>query len=253
MGNYNSRLENLFQRWIKLSEENNEKRDVYGNIVFTKDGLMNKPDPTINVEEEWDNSSKRIMFLLKDQPSEWSNDARDWLTDSSKGKDNCNLKSRFMHNIANALYGLVYASPENDLDYETLNFEQVKENFITCPFAFVESKKQGGKSSIEDAVLKKYLSRYEHLLSEEIEILNPNIIVCTNPHLYKYVIDMCGEHSLIKLDDTRHNSIRIDLTNKRIIICSFHPKPRNKSNKEFYDGIMDHYRAFLHSDYYFFK
>ncbi|MDY4160097.1 MAG: hypothetical protein SOX94_01055 [Prevotella sp.] len=107
--NYNERLDKLFDKWRQRSIENNEAKDCYGNVIFTADGLMKKNDDTIDVEKEWSESSKRIMFLLKDQPSEWSDDTRLWLKDNDdeernlRVESNRNLKPRFIRNIANVV------------------------------------------------------------------------------------------------------------------------------------------------------
>ena len=56
MGKYDEKLNLLFEQWIKASEksENDEKRDASNQIIFTYDGLMYKPDPSIDVEEDWE-------------------------------------------------------------------------------------------------------------------------------------------------------------------------------------------------------
>lgn len=77
--NYNERLNALFEVWKKESEKYNEQREATdeANIIFTEDGILEKGDKyAIDVEAAWHNSAKRILFILKDQPTEWSNDAR---------------------------------------------------------------------------------------------------------------------------------------------------------------------------------
>lgn len=254
MIDYNMQLEELFARWIERSEQNNEPREEgYGRIIFTKDGLMEKNDVGINISEAWQKAQRRILFLVKDQPSEWCDDSRLWLRDIAGETDqnrhnkenNRVLKSRFLHNIADMFWGLWNATPNNLCTSEQLrtSFEQVKECFNRHPFAYVECKKQGGSTSISDLTLLQYLNKYGDLLREEIELLAPNIIVCTNPHIYNSVQNMYGnEFEQIK----DHNSIRIDLRNKKIILCSFHPSAWNVN---VYEGVMDHFRAYLLSDH----
>lgn len=249
MDRYNDKLNDLIERWIERSEHNNEPREQdSGNIIFTKDGLLEKNDSAIDVEKEWNNSNKRVLFIIKDQPTEWSDDLRLWLKDiehekpkSRKNKeDNRALKSRFMLNLANILYGLTHNAPS--LDAVRDSFEQVKHCFNTMPFALVECKKQGGKSSIADGVLLTYIKRYGDLLREEIEILQPNMIVCTSPVIYDFVQNLYkGELITMK----GHNSIRINMKRKMLIFCSYHPSAWNVN---VYEGVMDHYRAFLKSE-----
>jgi len=243
---YNERLNNLFLRWIAQSEQNHEPRESgYGDIIFTRDGLLEKNDPLINVEKEWFEAKCRVMFLIKDQPTEYCDDLRLWLKNiddespnSRRNKENNReLKSRFMRNLAEILYGLTHNAPS--LEEVRQSFEQVKECFNTVPFAFVECKKQGGTTSIADSVLLKYLNTYGALLREEIEILDPNMIVCTNSHIYGFVQKIYdGELSTIE----GHNSIRVNRKRNKLIFCSYHPSAWNVN---VYDGVMDHYRAFL--------
>lgn len=250
--NYNSKLDELFERWIDASKKNNEA-EYEGSIIFTKDGLMEKGGGYmhINVENEWKKAEKRIMFILKDQPSEYSNDARKWLCDEKNGEKNRRLKSRFIKNIANIFWGLYNADENNLCSHEDLRKahgkNEVEECFNTIPFAFVESKKQGGKTSISNKVLQGYLNKYGHFLKEEIDILKPNMIVCTNQVIYSFVINeyFGGESNLLKIDG--HNSIRIYVENNKVtlIFCSYHPSYWKLGERGVYEGVMDHYRAYL--------
>lgn len=252
MIDYNSQLEPIFDRWRECSKQYDEPREQNnGHIIFTKDGLMEKNDKNINVSEDWHNAKRRIMFLVKDQPTEWSDDSRLWLkniegekTQNRQNKENNrNLKSRFIHNLANLFWGLWNATPNNLCTAEQLrqSYEQVKECFNTNPFAYIECKKQGGGTSISDKTLLQYLDRYGDLLREEIVLLDPNMIICTNSHIYAFVQKLYGDDfELLE----GHNSIRIDLNHKKLIFCSYHPSAWNVN---IYEGVMDHFRAYLQS------
>lgn len=246
MGKYNSELDKLFRNWIAESEKNNEPRENqgYGDIIFTKDGIMEKPDESIDVELEWENSKKRIMFILKDQPSKWCNDARLWL----KRKDNQELKSKFIKNIAYIFWGLYNGNKKNLCTFDDLmsNIDDVKRCFNKYPFAFVESKKQGGETKISNSKLQNYLKKYREFIIQELKILEPNIIVCTSTIIYKFVCELYTDNELLKIEG--HNSIRIHRKTGTIILCSYHPSAI-KSTVTIYEGVMDHYRAFLLSDY----
>lgn len=260
MGKFNDQLNPLFEKWIQISEKKHEMRDdTEGqNIIFTYDGLMEKPDSSIDVEECWQKADMRIMFLVKDQPSQYRNDSRLWLKDQptdspydeNKKKLNRELKPKFIHNIANVFYGLSHADKEHEISFQSLNKEDVKKHFLTSPFAFVECKKQCGKTSISNSTLHHYLydEDYKELLYQEIKILKPNMIVCTNNMIYQFVQEMYGMENLIKLNEPRHNSIRIFAEKEILILNSFHPSARI-SYMKFYDGVMDHYRAFLRSEF----
>lgn len=253
----NKRLNTLFSEWIEESQKNAEAVDDTNehNVIFTRDGILEKNDPYINVEREWLEFPKRIAFLLKDQPSLYSDDLRYWLKDMptdneearTRKEDNRELTSQFLHNLANVFWGLNKANAENECSLEDASFQEVKEYFNTKPFAFIECKKQGGGVSIEDNVLKEYLHKYGHLLIRELNILQPNMIVCTSQHIYGYILQQYPEEELITFGK-KHNSIRYHAKSKTLIFCSFHPSARI-SYENFYEGVMDHYRTFLNSEY----
>lgn len=256
MTNYNSQLENLFARWIERSEQNDEPREEgYGRVLFTKDGLMEKNDSQIDISKAWLQSKRRVMFLLKDQPTKWGNDSRLWLKDieneetgkRQSNENNRQLRSRFIHNIANIFWGLWNSTSGNPCTVEQLNRsqEQVKQCFNTNPFAFVECKKQGGGPQLSDKTLRHYLNSYGDLLKEEIELLDPNIIVCTNQHIYNFVQNMYG-NEFERIEG--HNSIRVDLKHKKVILCSYHPSAR-RDKDTIYWGAVKHFNAYLQSDY----
>lgn len=245
MGKYDSQLNDLFVRWKLKSLENNEKREPgeNGNVIFTEDGILKKADNSIDVEKNWENSTKRILFILKDQPSEWSNDMRLWL----KREDNQQLKSRFIRNIANIFWGLYNAGYGRPLPFydDLINAsEDVIRCFNTQPFALMESKKQGGGTSISDTVLRSYIERYADFLKEEIRILQPNMIVCTGGSIYHFVCEMYPQEELQTIKG--HNSIRYHQKSDTLIFASFHPSAV-KHYDVIYDGVMEHYRAFLNS------
>ena len=150
-------------------------------------------------------------------------------------------------------YGIYRSRVGNVVSFDSLNHEEVKSTFLTKPFAFVECKKHGGTTSISNAKLKYYLNHkdYKPLLEEEIRILNPNVIVCTNKHIYSFVINLFGgEKAFLKVPGK--NSIRVrpekEGVSKMIIFCSYHPSAIGKDYITIFEGVMDHYRAFLHSD-----
>lgn len=58
---YNERLDKLFEKWKSSYDEADIER-------FCEDGIMLKSDDSIDVNSEWEDVSRRVMFMLKDCP-----------------------------------------------------------------------------------------------------------------------------------------------------------------------------------------
>ena len=135
--NYNECLDTLFKQWKGSYPEEDEK------TRFCEDGIMHKIDASINVDELWENASRRVMFCLKDCP-----DGGAW--DTRKMNDEISaLKGQFYQRLAKLLYGLFESKPEYRISDGAIDAKMkegsVKKIWNTQPFAFIETKKLAGK------------------------------------------------------------------------------------------------------------
>lgn len=265
----------LFDKWYhRTAQLNKESPDEDGHYGLVCDGIMRKPGKDesgdVELERSWWSQPKRIAFLMKDQnqgSSHWSDDARNWLC---KKKDMQELTNRTFRNIANILWGLIY-SKEDICPHEELveKFDEIRTCFHEVPFAYIETKKQGGGSMLHDKELALYLNDYKDLLYKELDILNPNVFVCTGSPIYGFVQEYIlhkykGEpqNTLTKVPSLKNvgknePSILLHIPSKTIILLGYHPSLQENfggSMENIYMSVMDHYQAFLHSKYYeFFK
>ena len=266
----------LFDKWyhrtVLLSKD---MTDDYGHYGLVCDGLMRKPNKDekddCELEKRWWEQPMRIAFLMKDQNqkgSVWTDDSRNWL---SMKEDMQQLTNKTYRHIANIFWGLLHATPQNICPSDLLNekFDEIKTCFNTIPFAYIECKKQGGGPRLDDKVLELYLNDYRDLLYEEFDILKPNVFVCTGWPIYEfvkeYIMQKYGNDSenilteVPSLNDKRKSeqNILLHRPSKTIILLGFHPGAiRYKYDMgTIYGGIMNHYHAFLQSEYYhdFFK
>ena len=118
MEDYNLRLDKeVFPKWKAELKEKEEAPlfDTNGEPIFTCDGIMWKNN--VSKEElynSWEKSDRRILFLLKDQPSKTNDDTRFWLKDVPDDSEdkrklkskNRNLEVQFLCRIANLHWGL---------------------------------------------------------------------------------------------------------------------------------------------------
>lgn len=255
---FNEELDKLFEQWIAKSEEENEPREKgTGRVIFTRDGLLEKNDPSIDVSQDWVNASRRILFILKDQPTEWCDDARLWLTDldtdtqenRDKKKRNRELGTGFLKNIANIFYGLSNATTENNCDFNQLSYDDVALCFNTRPFGILETKKQGGDHSIDDNVLREYMVKYSDFLKEEIKILSANIYVCASPVIFDFFTKEGRDSGEYITFEEAHSGMCYNPKGKILYLTSYHPSYFKISYADFYNRVMNDFRYFLRSEY----
>jgi hypothetical protein len=229
MENYNGKLNALFEKWKAKSIENGEEK------AFCEDGLMYKYGHDKNyVDELWDKSKKRILFLLKD-PIEDSGDSRLWLDKP----ENQQLQPIILKKLAYILYGLSTVKDGKVADFWDVTHEQLVKCFNEIPFAYVESKKQEGTTEIKNNELKKYINRYKEYLAEEISILNPHIVICFGGEQHDFAVK-----ELYKDAEVIDKNIRLHKQTNTLIIYSYHPS-KVSSYESFYSEIMHQYGKFL--------
>lgn len=232
----NKQLDNLFDEWSPSC------------VHFIKDGLMLKPDPTINVEDEWLLSERKIAFLLKDQNQgtgeHWNEDARLWPRFEGWPK------GQLFHIIANTFYALSHIDCEdyNQVWFGELDNTKVIDYFNRYPFAFIECKKEPGGSRLNDTILRHYLTQQPHslFLSKELKILNPNIIVCCGGPIFDFCINLYGKDNLSHYG---HNgNLRYNKSTNTVILYSEHPAKPQTNRQKFHDVTMDPFREFIKTD-----
>lgn len=117
----------------------------------------------------WTDSSRRVLFLLKEPNGNEGEDYKDW--DWSNGTE------RFGNVLAYWLEGIMTTNVEYCPKY---NEKSSRQNiFKKYPLAITNLKKIAGDSSADWAEIWEYAERDKKFLQIQIrEILKPNIIVC---------------------------------------------------------------------------
>lgn len=244
---YNDKLNALFDRWIGAISSNEGISNE--EIQFIKDGLMYKNDISIaETDNKWCSLGKRVMFIAKDKNADGSDDTRYWLRDMPFDErkhqirkfKNRKLQVGFLKRIAYLLWGIHKIDHSMDWWYNEvlMHHDEVTVFFNTCPFAFIESKKQPGGSSIEDSILAKHISTYNSFLQDEIEILSPNYIVCFGNEVFNGVLSICSTHNLTEVVPKKIYEIHAsDGELKCTVIHMSHPSNRAGYRKYYEDNM----------------
>lgn len=250
MKNYNEQLDELFVRWEEKAKEN-------GHTGFCTDGLMYRGENWEKKVEQkiyygksegeednlWMNAKKRILFLLKDTNNNPDCHNREFRPGASG--------SILLHhkNIAYWLFGILSLNEKNIApDFDNIDFwNDVFPVFDTVPFAIVNCKKESGGSTITNEKLSEHIGLYADFIKEEIEILNPDIIICGGGS--SKIKDFVKEKiytDIEKIDDS-NNWIYYSKRNNKVVIDSYHPSywQIKGGSKSIYETMMSKYKEFL--------
>ena len=243
--NYNALLDTLFENWMETLDEEQKK-------LFCKDGLIIIPDKKENpeyVNEKWEHSPRRVMFILKDKNTPDGDDIRRWLIDEKNGENNRNLsggkdgQTSFLPNIAKMLYGLLTTGKGNRPNFDSVtknNMDEVRKFWNSKPFVLIEAKKLAGFSTVSKKEIEYAINRDEIFLKKEIDILKPNIIVCCDADdtQFRFITEkyMNGKKHLEFGDKNYPDSKRPGCLwyypeDQIAVIKSYHPTSRGKGKE----------------------
>ena len=145
------KLDALFERWQEEFPEYKGK--------FVKDGII--------AEEVFEKQELKLLFVAKESndPDQTEGDFREWWS--------MEVKYMFSHRICEWAFGLLKGFPPlTELSYE--NQERIR---VMKSIAFMNLKKIGGKANADYEAIENTIVRERHLILEEIEIIEPDVIV----------------------------------------------------------------------------
>ena len=218
----NTKLNALFQYWKDGMMQN-------GDHGFCEDGLIYR-----NGKESllWQNSKRKILFLLKENNDNDGQDVREW-TGSINGYSPNGL---FYNRLSAWLYGLTnYTDTSYPAIEEAFDAKNQMKALSEYSYAYVNVKKKSGGATADDSIVYDFGKRYAHYLRQELDILSPNIIVCGGQVVFNVATDIVYKEFTF----TQKNSwVYYNKENNIVLINSFHPTAR-KSNIEMYEWMME--------------
>jgi hypothetical protein len=173
-------------------------------------------------------------------------DIREW---SGRGPNRSQITSRFFTNIALWLHGLttIKASGVYLRFSETNRPTEYTNAFDTLPFAIVNVKKQPGGGTAINHRLSTYNLKHEKrnslFLREELEILNPNILVCGGPDgtVMRIVTDLVFPDEFAQVNNRAYYAKSRGV----VLIDSYHPSAWVAEPRAMYERVMNAYGQFL--------
>ena len=221
---------------IRIFNEFKQSEDLKNEIIVI-DGVINT--------DIFFSSETRPLFLLKEAygKDETNNDiAKEH--NCNFGED-CDQRHKTWPNISRWTYALFNTSKDRAADYIELDCFGKKKNEYLQKTAVINVKKCSGKSASKYHDLRKYAVKYSHLLKEQIENIEPTVIVCgyTLSLLKKIIPDEIKPHT--RQLKEKHYAI-INLNKKDVIVLDcYHPANRTHSPKQLFDLIANIYQEAL--------
>lgn len=158
-----------------------------------------------------------------------------------------NLQDPFFQKLAFMLWGFSKIDKNNDWwpGEVEMHLKEVKEFFNTQPFALIECKKEPGGPKVAENILRYHINKYGDLLKQEIETLNPNIIVCMSGSGHHFALN-----DLFNNNELEFCSKNVHIYRKNgkeiLIIYSYHPSHSDYN----YGKLMDNCRTFIQNNFY---
>lgn len=210
----------LFELWKKKPHfvgANNVIIDHSKND-FVSDGIVN--------HNEWNKSEKKILFILKEAHS---------LPDGSSISELIKTQkpSRIWKRVVEWSYGITNTTENEVAKFSSDKFDYNENNTWLNKIAILNIKKSNGETRSSDDELEVYARYDKNEIKKQIEIINPDIIVCGYTGKY---LDLIFDGVIMKEPNSDNWYYITDLLKqKRIIILDYyHPASQLKVQLNYY-------------------
>jgi len=195
--------------------------------AFSHDGVLSS-DPS-----DYLDASVRVLFLLKEAPEGAYAEDDDGgmmirgIDVDSASKGSCKA---FWKRIGMWTYVIDHLNNGEDPDIGEFYDSHNDDGYSLSNVAYVNIKKGNGRPSSNWADLKRYARRDRDFLNEQVDLLDPDVIVCC--HTYRlYAENVCDGD----IPYGGQMSPVYDEVNDRIVLDWYHPAERSSDNADFWE------------------
>ena len=217
----------LFKKW--------QAKEKHQGKLFNCDGIVNV--------DEWEKEDCRILFLLKEAWHRKTMDGSEY--DLAKDLRNSEPWSSMWNRVAEWTRGIHLTEEGKPAPYHKLKKSEAK--LELQKIAVINIKKSGGESRSKDDDIMQYAEEDYDLIYDQIEMIDPTIIVCgyTIGFLNK-IIQKSGEKPIDKKKnhcDNWHYKWK-----DRIVLDYYHPAYQVPALMAYY-GIVGCYKDALENEH----
>lgn len=188
--------------------------------------------------DAWETVHPKVLFVLKQPNSDdlLGEDYREY------DFDTC-MENSIWKELLARLYGIMHTSAAGYPSYQkATETASIKAAFERYPLAMINIIKDVGTGETSGAVLGSYARAQQEFLARQIDILQPDIIVCCGSGVFD-AMNQAVQPSI----ESSGNWLKYNPLRKMIFFDTYHPSGRNSKQilREAYEMPLQEYAAFL--------
>lgn len=201
--------------------------------AYVADGIFYNSD--VN---SWNNIHPKVLFVLKQPNSDdlLGEDYREYYFETCSGE-------QVWRDLIGRLYGIMNTTEQGFPNYnKATDIETLKETFTNYPFAVINIIKDIGAGTTTTGYLKKYAIENIDFLREQLDILQPDIIVCCGSGVFDII-----NQAILPSIESNGNWLKYNCNRNIIFFDTYHPgKPNTKKTlEESYNKSLEEYSDFM--------
>lgn len=205
----------------------------FKNRAYVADGIFFESNA-----DAWNNIHPKVLFVLKQPNSDdlLEEDYREYDFDTCVGE-------QVWRELLGRLYGIMHTDESGFPKYDkATEIRSLKEAFCQYPFAVINIIKDIGNGTTPTADLKKYALQNLEFFQKQLELLQPDIIVCCGSGVFD-IVNLAIQPSIL----SNGNWLKYNSDRNIIFFDTYHPgKPNSrKVLQEAYDKPLEEYHMFL--------
>lgn len=222
----------LFDSWRNKPRFVSSKNVVINHAEnrFVPDGIVNK--------KEWDKIEKnKILYILKEAHSaKIDSDMAKWLG-AIKPSDYAIWKR-----VVQWTYGITHTTIDSTPDFLEGAIDYSENNYWLNKIAMLNIKKSDGRTPSIKKELLAYAEYDKKEIIRQIEIINPNIIVCGST---AWLLDKIFEGSIKNENSNNWYYTPVLLGEKRIVLACYHPAYFTIKAEQSFNDVTKYYQLAL--------
>lgn len=235
----------ILDAWNEFSKKNGEGEIEYDGVAYKgdintftgSDGRVYHERKPANEETIWNNSNKRILFVLKEL-NDPDNPYDSRVVVRSDPENGVYITDTNIKNMLYATKGILESTKNEAASInENEDMNVLMEVWDKAAVAKINVKKQPGGAVADASVIAEHMNTYKDFLKQQLQLLDANIIICCDNRegILATIKDLAYPNAVQLTDE-----VWWDKDSDTMLIESYHTNPR-RSYKFYYDRVINNY------------